>query len=97
MKFDNQIYSDKEAAGKKLIECCQNLKSMEEKEVGEYRGFRMKISFDSFSHNFQLTLKNKYSYKLDLGTDVYGNITRINNCLENIEKDIPGESSIFFF
>ncbi len=91
MKFDNQTFSDKESAGKKLIECCQNLKSMEEKEVGEYRGFRMKLSFDSFSKNFQLTLKNKYSYRLDLGTDVYGNITRINNCLENIEKDIPGE------
>ena len=41
--------------------------------------------------NFQLTLKNKYSYKIDLGNDVFGNITRINNCLESIEKDIPKE------
>ncbi len=91
MKFDNLVFSDKENAGKKLLECCKELKSMEEKEIGEYRGFRMIISFDSFSKNFQLTLKNKYSYKLDLGTDVYGNIIRINNCLESIEKDIPGE------
>ena len=51
----------------------------------------MKLSFDSFSSNFKLTLKNKYSYKIDLGNDVFGNITRINNCLENIEKDIPTE------
>lgn len=51
----------------------------------------MILSFDSFSENFKLTLKNKYSYKIDLGTDIFGNITRINNCLENIEKDIPGE------
>ena len=91
MKFDNQTYSDKEMAGKKLLECCKGLKSMEEKEIGEYRGFKMILSFDSFSENFKLALKNKYSYKIDLGTDIFGNITRINNCLENIEKDIPRE------
>ena len=90
MKFDNKTYSDKEMAGKKLLESCKELKSKEEKEIGEYRGFKMKLSFDSFSENFQLTLKNKYSYKIDLGNDVFGNITRINNCLESIEKDIPG-------
>ena len=91
MKFDNQTYSEKEIAGKKLLECCKELKTSEEKEIGEYRGFKMKLSFDSFSSNFKLTLKNKYSYKIDLGNDVFGNITRINNCLENIEKDIPTE------
>ena len=91
MKFDNQTYSDKENAGKKLLECCKELKSMEEKEIGEYRGFKMKLAFNSFSKNFQLTLKNKYHYMVELGTDTFGNITRINNCLESIEKDIPGE------
>ena len=91
MKFDNQTYSDKENAGKKLLECCKELKSMEEKEIGEYRGFKMKLAFNSFSKNFQLTLKNKYHYMVELGSDVFGNITRINNCLESIEKDIPKE------
>ena len=91
MKFDNQTYSDKENAGKKLLECCKELKSMEEKEIGEYRGFKMKLAFNSFSKNFQLTLKNKYHYIVELGSDVFGNITRINNCLESIEKDIPKE------
>ena len=91
MKFDNQTYSDKENAGKKLLECCKEIKSMEEKEIGEYRGFKMKLAFNSFSKNFQLTLKNKYHYMVELGSDVFGNITRINNCLESIEKDIPKE------
>ena len=91
MKFDNQTYSDKETAGKKLLECFKDLKSMEEKEIGEYRGFKMKLAFNSFSKNFQLTLKNKYHYMVELGSDVFGNITRINNCLESIEKDIPKE------
>ena len=64
---------------------------MEVKEIGEYRGFTMEISFNSFSKNIRLKLKNKFSYSIDLGTDINGNITRINNCLENISKDIPHE------
>ena len=51
----------------------------------------MQVSFDPFSKNIKLKLKNKFSYSIDLGTDVNGNITRINNCLENIAKDIPTE------
>ena len=94
MKINGMIYTEKQEAGKKLLECIQNLKSMEVKVVGEYRGFNMEISFDSFSKNIKLKLKNKFSYSIDLGTDVNGNITRINNCLENIAKDIPHERDL---
>lgn len=89
MKLEGILYAEKQDAGKKLLECIQGLKSMEVKEIGEYRGFKIEISFDSFSKNIKLKLKNKFSYSIDLGTDINGNITRINNCLENIVKDIP--------
>ena len=91
MEIENTLYIEKQEAGKKLLECLQSLKSMEVKEIGEYRGFKMEISFDSFFKNIKLKLKNKFSYSIDLGTDANGNITRINNCLENIAKDIPIE------
>lgn len=91
MKINGMIYTEKQEAGKKLLESIQDLKSMEVKEIGEYRGFTMEISFNSFSKNIRLKLKNKFSYSIDLGTDINGNITRINNCLENISKDIPHE------
>ena len=91
MKIDGMIYTEKEVAGKKFLETMQNIKSMESKEIGEYRGFKMNLSFDSITRNFRLTLKNKFQYSIDLGTDAYGNITRINNCLEGIEKQIPTE------
>ena len=64
---------------------------MEEITIGTYRGFDLSISFDSFTKNMRATLRNKYSYTTDLGTDGYGNITRINNLLDNIEKRIPEE------
>ena len=91
MIIDGKEYTEKADAGKKLLECTQLLKSMEVKEIGEYRGFKMEISFDSINRNIKLKLKNKFSYTIDLGVDSNGNITRINNCLENIEKDIPLE------
>ena len=91
MKIEDRLYTEKQEAGKKLLECVQSLKSMEVKTIGEYRGFNMEISFDSFTKNIKLKLKNKFSYSIDLGTDANGNITRINNCLENIAKDIPTE------
>ena len=94
MKINGITYTEKQDAGKKLLECIQNLKSMEVKVVGEYRGFTMEISFDSITRNVRLKLKNKFSYSIDLGVDSLGNITRINNCLENIAKDIPHERDL---
>ena len=53
----------------------------------------MEISFDAVTRNIKLKLKNKFSYTIDLGVDAGagGNIIIINNCLENIARDIPLE------
>lgn len=94
MKINGIIYTEKQEAGKSLLQSINNLKSMETREIGEYRGFKMEISFDSITRNIKLKLKNKFSYSIDLGTDINGNITRINNCLENVAKDIPHERDL---
>ena len=94
MKINGITYTEKQEAGKKLLESIQDLKSMETREIGEYRGFTMEMSFDSITRNIRLKLKNKFSYSIDLGTDINGNITRINNCLDNIAKDIPHERDL---
>lgn len=94
MKINGITYTEKQEAGKKLLESIQDLKSMETREIGEYRGFTMEMSFDSITRNIRLKLKNKFSYSIDLGVDSLGNITRINNCLENIAKDIPHERDL---
>ena len=36
-----------------------------------------------------MTMRNKYSYSIFLGSDTFGNITRINNALEAIKDKIP--------
>ena len=74
-------YDDKELAGKALLDACKAKSSPEPAAVGEYRGFTMVMSFDTFSKAFQLTFKNALSHSITLGSDVYGNISRMDNAL----------------
>lgn len=50
----------------------------------------MYLEFDTFDKVFKVALKNKRTYRATLGNDKVGVITRINNVLETIEKDIEG-------
>lgn len=91
MTLNCVTYTNKEQAAKLLLAEIQSLKGMEVREIGEYRGFKISIAYDSLTRNIRATLRNKYSYSTDLGLDAFGNITRINNLLDNIEKRIPEE------
>ncbi|MEY8321309.1 hypothetical protein AAK894_09530 [Lachnospiraceae bacterium 46-61] len=42
----------------------------------------MKLGFQG--KHFEITLKQANNYKIELGQDVFGNIIRINNAIENI-------------
>lgn len=77
-------YTEKEQAGKALLEVCKNKKKPEQEEIGEYRGFRLELGFDTVQRAFTMTLKNKNNYSIYLGDDVFGNIKRIDNELEGI-------------
>lgn len=46
----------------------------------------MELSFDSFQKLFYVTLVGSLSYKVELGTDVFGNIQRIDNAIDGLEK-----------
>lgn len=86
MTIDGLGYCEKETAGKALIERCKAMTSPDPVVVGEYRGFTMILSIDTFQKEHKMTLQNTRSYSISLGADVYGNIQRIDNALENIPK-----------
>lgn len=75
---------DKDNAGAAILEACKEVKGLEPVGIGSYRGLTMSVSMDGFKH--QLTLKGAMSYKVELGTDARGNLTRIDNALANIPK-----------
>ena len=82
-------YSEKEQAGKAILEVCKTKTNSELEIIGEYRGFKLELGFDTIEKKFTMTMKNKYSYSIFLGDDIYGNITRINNSLDGIKDKIP--------
>ena len=48
----------------------------------------MSLSFDSFSREYRITLRNALSHTVSLGADVHGNITRIDNVLDSFESKL---------
>lgn len=86
MTIDGFGYFEKEKAGNALIERCKKMTSEEPVLIGDYRGFSMELSFDSFQKQFYVSLKNELSHKVELGTDVFGNIQRIDNAIDGLEK-----------
>ena len=86
MIVNGMTYTDKEKAGTALIDACQDVASREPVELGSYLGFSMSVKFDGFDH--KIIIKGSVSYQVDLGGDVYGNITRINNALGKIEAQL---------
>ena len=84
MQIQGTVYADKKEAGQALIAACKAMKSPEPVVLGVYRGFGMELSYNTFSKEFVVELKGKRSYPVALGTDIYGNITRIDNEIEKI-------------
>ena len=91
MTIDGFGYFEKEKAGNALIERCKKMTSEEPVNIGDYRGFSMELSFDSFQKLFYVTLVGSLSHKVELGTDVFGNIQRIDNALDGFEKRLEFE------
>lgn len=84
MQIQGTVYADKKEAGQVLIAACKAMKSPDPVVLGAYRGFEMELSYNTFSKEFVVELKGKRSYPVALGTDIYGNITRIDNEIEKI-------------
>ncbi len=84
MQIDGMMYYGKKEAGQALIEACKAMKSPDGVPLGDYRGLLMELSYDGFSKEFVVTLKGSNIYHVPLGTDIYGNITRIDNEIEKI-------------
>ena len=46
----------------------------------------MDLSFDTTTKVFYVALKGHLSHKVELGTDVFGNLQRLDNALEGLPK-----------
>jgi len=88
MVINGNEYTEKKEAGTQLLLFCKAMTSPQQVEVGSYRGFTTYIEYDSMNREFVMTLKNEIQHKVTLGSDVFGNIQRIDNVLESIPEKI---------
>jgi len=86
MAIKGKRIADKEAAGKMLLEACRL--SPHDMELGEYRGMKMTVDYDSYRQEVKLDLRGEMSHTVTMGTDVYGNLTRIENALANMPQKL---------
>ena len=88
MTINGITYSEKQDAGAKIIDECKSIISDETKEIGEYKGFKMELRFFAFMKEYNLILKRNSTTIVNLGNSELGNITRIDNALDNISSHL---------
>ena len=85
MEVEGTVYTDKKAAGSAILAACKAMTSPEPVPLGQYRGFAMDLSFDSFKREFQITLKGTTHLTAPIGSDIFGNILRLDHLLDGME------------
>ena len=94
MTVGGKTYTDKKEAGTAIVAACAGMKAVNTAgQIGEYHGFELVASYDTFDQKFMLTIKRQCSYTIEVGKDPLGNIQRINNALASIEKKLPEAES----
>ena len=81
-------HTEKETAGKSIIDACTRMTDPDAIPLGEYRGFAMTLSYDGQANEYRITLKGALSHTVVLGSDIYGNITRMDNRIDGIEEQL---------
>lgn len=77
---------EKKAAGDAILGLCKTMTSPDPIPIGQYRGFDMELSFDTFSREYKITLIHQLRHTVTLGTDIFGNIQRLDNTLGTFEE-----------
>lgn len=93
MKLGEKVYTTRKDAGEALRDILNKnlgtIMSGKELNIGEYRGLKLSILYNYFRKLPQACLRGEKAHYCDLNisTDI-GNITRLDNCIGNIQKTI---------
>ena len=86
MEVGEKEFTEKKEAGEALLKECNKKNCIDtEIRVGKYNGFTLKIKYDYIERGYILNLKGQMNHYVELGYSDIGNITKINNTLENIQ------------
>lgn len=86
-------YDDKADAGQAIIDVCKTLPDSNTYPLGEYRGFKMEVHYEPFSHQHRVDIRGAITHQGILGSDPIGNITRIDNVIDGLDKVLESEKA----
>ena len=84
MEIFGITHTEKAEAGQKLLDACKTVSTKDHVRIGAYRGFDMYLSFSPVLQAHEAAFKGALHHSTALGTDVHGNIMRINNLLDGL-------------
>lgn len=95
IEVDTTLYTDKKEGAEKLLEriTAIDIKAEKPELVGKYRGFPLKAGFNGFLQEYEVLLCGQREYKIKMGGDAAGNITRLNNALSKIPEYLTEEKA----
>ena len=91
MQVGGKTYTEKEAAGQELLDYCKQWKGSTLSWIATYRGMGIGLDYDIVSQKYFVNLNGSMTYKVELGSDPRGNITRIDNKMESVPDRIAKE------
>lgn len=88
VKLDGKVFTDKAEANTALLELCTKSSSKnpnKETVIGEYKGFSIAVSFDTFDKCFKAHLKGNMTYTTDISSSQQArNFTKFDNLLNSL-------------
>ena len=93
MVVSGVAYTEKKAAGCAILAVCKTLTDSTPVPLGQYRGFTMELSFEPIFQQYNVNLTGAHSHTVTLGTDIFGNIQRLDNLLGDFERDLANAQS----
>lgn len=85
---NGMTYTDKKDGGAALIAAIKSTKSVDRENVGRYCGFDLYGRYDVFANAFRVYLQGKMEHILEISSDPYGMITRLNNCMASFGRTL---------
>lgn len=84
MTIKGVTYKEKSDAGEMLLAVCKENPLANPVEIGNYRGFKMEVYYDTLNMHYCLNLCGTAKHRVELGSDALGNLTRIENELAKL-------------
>lgn len=91
IEIQGNFYTERKDAGKAIINACTSLTGSDSVPLGQYRGFSLILVYDSAKTDYRLTLKGNLSHTISLSADASGNITRMDNVVDGLEKVLESQ------